>query len=99
MIQIQILSNFFIFFISLIGVALNSGNVLKILISVELLLLSSNLNFVFYSLKMDDFFGQIYSLFILTIAACESAVGLAILVCFFRVYGTINLLNVSLRGI
>ena len=99
MIQLQLFTNFFVFLISLFGVAVNSGNVLKMLISIELLLLSSNLNFVFFSLKIDDFNGQIYSLLILTIAACESAIGLAILICFFRVYGNINLLDINLRNI
>jgi NADH-quinone oxidoreductase subunit K len=66
---------------------------------VELILLSVNLNFILFSVYLDDFYGQIFSLFILTVAAGESAVGLAILIIYFRIRGSIFLeSNTVLRG-
>jgi len=66
---------------------------------IELLLLSLNLIFIFFSLYLDDLCGQIFSLFILTIAASESAVGLAILIVYFRVYHNLIITqNVVLKG-
>jgi len=68
-----------IFFIGLIGLALNRKNILITIMSIELLLLSVNLNFIAFSIYLDDMIGQIFVIFILTIAATESALGLAIL--------------------
>jgi NADH-quinone oxidoreductase subunit K len=58
---------------------------------VELILLSVNLNFILFSVYLDDFYGQIFSLFVLTIAAAESAIGLAILILYYRIRGDISI--------
>ena len=71
-----------IFVIGLWGMALNKKNVITIIMAIEILLLGANLNFIIFSVFIDDFKGQIFSLLILTIAASESAIGLAILVLF-----------------
>ena len=74
--------NFFLFCIGLFGIILNRQNIIIILMSIELLLLSINLNFLYFSFFLDDIIGQIFSLVILSIAASESAIGLAILILF-----------------
>ena len=78
-----------IFLLGIVGIFLNRKNVIVILMSVELMLLAINLNFVVFSLHLDDLMGQIFALFVLTVAAGESAIGLAILVVYYRVRGTI----------
>ena len=78
-----------IFSIGIIGIFLNRKNIIIILMSIELILLSVNINFVSFSYFLGDLTGQIFSLFILTVAAAEAAIGLAILVCFFRNKGSI----------
>jgi NADH-quinone oxidoreductase subunit K len=78
-----------IFLLGVLGIVLNRKNILIILMSVELMLLAINLNFVVFSLHLDDLMGQIFALFVLTVAAGESAIGLAILVVYYRVRGTI----------
>jgi NADH-quinone oxidoreductase subunit K len=75
--------NFFLFCIGLFGIILNRQNIIIILMSIELLLLSINLNFIYFSVFIDDVIGQVFSLLILTVAAAESAIGLAILILFF----------------
>ena len=80
-----------VFFIGLLGIVLNRKNILIILMSIELLLLAVNLNFVAFSLYYDDIFGQIFVFFILAIAATESAVGLAIITVFYRLKNSIQL--------
>lgn len=87
----QTTSNFILFLIGVLGIALNKQNVLIILMCIELILLSANLNFTFSSIYLDDLYGQIFSLFILTIAACESAIGLAILILYYRLRGNISI--------
>jgi NADH-quinone oxidoreductase subunit K len=87
----QLTVNFFLFIMGLVGTALNRRNVLIILMCVELFLLSLNLNFIIFSVYFDDLYGQLFSLFILTIAAAESAVGLAIIIIYYRVHGSISL--------
>jgi len=62
---------------------------------IELMLLSSNLNFIFFSLYLDDIYGQIFSLFILTVAASESAIGLAIIIAYYRIRGSISIRQIS----
>lgn len=74
----------FIFVIGIAGIFLNRKNILIILMSIELMLLSVNINFVAFSSYLGDLLGQIFSLFILTVAAAEAAIGLAILVVYFR---------------
>ena len=71
------------------GVFLNRKNVIVILMSIELLLLAVNINMVAFSVELGDMVGQVFTLFILTVAAAEAAIGLAILVVFFRNRGTI----------
>jgi len=78
------------FLLGLLGIVLNRKNLLIILMSIELLLLSINFSFLEISLSRDDLIGQIFSLYILTVAAAESAIGLAILVIFYRIKGTIS---------
>uniref|UniRef100_UPI00300258E5 NADH dehydrogenase subunit 4L n=1 Tax=Cocconeiopsis kantsiensis TaxID=3082010 RepID=UPI00300258E5 len=80
-----------VFFIGLIGIVLNRKNILIIIMSIELLLLSINLNFVAFSIYLDDIVGQIFVIFILTIAATESAIGLAILTVFYRLKNSIQM--------
>ena len=79
-----------LFAISVIGIFLNRRNVIIILMAIELMLLAVNLNFVAFSHFLGDAAGQIFVFFILTVAAAESAIGLAILVVLFRNLDTIN---------
>ena len=81
---------FFIFFIGFIGIFTNKKNVLLIIICIELMLLAANFNFLIFSYCIDDILGQIFAIFVLTVAAAESSIGLAILVCYYRVHGTIS---------
>lgn len=88
-----------LFAISVVGIFLNRKNVLIILMSIELMLLAVNLNFIAFSHFLNDTAGQIIVFFILTVAAAESAIGLAILVVLFRNLRTINVDDItSLRG-
>ena len=80
-----------VFFIGLCGIILNRKNILNIIMSIELLLLSVNLNFAIFSIYLDDIVGQVFVIFILTIAAAESALGLAILTAFYKLKGSIEL--------
>lgn len=84
-----IFTSTFLFFIGVCGIVLNRKNILLILMSIELLLLAVNLNFLFFSLVMQDLVGQVFAFFLLTVAAAESAIGLAILVVHHRLCGTI----------
>jgi len=86
----QISANIFLFFVGLFGVILNRRNILIVLMCIELLLLSLNLNFIVFSIYFNDLYGQIFSFFILTIAAAESAIGLAIIIIYYRIRGNIN---------
>ena len=85
----QVSANILLFFIGLIGVILNRRNILIILMCIELLLLSLNMNFILFSVYLDDLYGQLFSFFILTIAAAESAIGLAIIIIYYRIRGNI----------
>ncbi|HWU70655.1 MAG TPA: NADH-quinone oxidoreductase subunit NuoK [Pseudoxanthomonas sp.] len=88
-----------LFCISLAGIFLNRKNVIVLLMSIELMLLSVNINFVAFSRQLGDAAGQIFVFFILTVAAAEAAIGLAILVALFRSRGTINVSDVdTLKG-
>ena len=84
-----------LFTIGIIGIFLNRKNVIIILMSIELILVSVNINFVAFSSYLGDIFGQIFALFILTVAAGEAAIGLAILVVYFRNRGNIAVENIS----
>ena len=91
--------SFFLFLIGMWGIFLVKKNIIIILMSIELILLSINLNFIMFSVILDDIVGQIFALFILTVAAAESAIGLAILVIYYRLKGilSLNYIN-SLKG-
>lgn len=79
-----------LFAISVIGIFLNRKNVIILLMCIELMLLAVNLNFIAFSHYLNDIAGQVFVFFILTVAAAESAIGLAILVVLFRNLRTIN---------
>ncbi len=85
-----------LFTIGVFGIFLNRKNVIIILMSVELILLAVNLNFVAFSSSLNDLAGQVFALLILTVAAAESAIGLAILVIFFRNRGSIAVDDVNM---
>lgn len=84
-----------LFTIGTFGLFLNRKNILIMLMAVELILLAVNINFVAFSSYLGDKTGQVFSLFILSVAAAESAIGLSILVTFFRNFGSIEVENVS----
>ena len=85
-----------LFVIGIFGIFLNRKNVIVILMSIELMLLAVNINLVAFSAYLGDLVGQVFTLFVLTVAAAEAAIGLAILVCFFRVRGTIAVEDVNM---
>jgi NADH-quinone oxidoreductase subunit K len=88
-----------LFVIGIFGIFLNRKNVIIILMSLELMLLSVNINMVAFSSYLGDLTGQVFTLFILTVAAAEAAIGLAILVCYFRNRGTVDVEDVAnMRG-
>ena len=88
-----------LFAIAVIGIFLNRKNIIVLLMAIELMLLAVNLNFVAFSYYLGDVSGQIFVFFILTVAAAESAIGLAILVVLFRNLNTINVDDLdSLKG-
>lgn len=80
-----------LFCVSVAGIFMNRRNILVILMCIELMLLSVNMNFIAFSHFLDDISGQIFVFFILTVAAAESAIGLAIIVMMFRNKGSINI--------
>ncbi|MXP09445.1 NADH-quinone oxidoreductase subunit NuoK [Pseudoblastomonas halimionae] len=84
-----------LFVLGVLGIFINRKNVIVILMSIELMLLAVNLNFVAFSAFLGDLTGQIFAMFVLTVAAAEAAIGLAILVIFFRRRGTIAVDSVS----
>ena len=84
-----------LFVIGIFGLFLNRKNIIILLMSIELILLSVNINFVAFSSFLNDLVGQVFTLFVLTVAAAEAAIGLAILVCFFRNRGTIDVADVN----
>ena len=88
-----------LFTVGVIGIFLNRKNVIIILMSIELILLSVNINFIAFSYFLNDLTGQIFSLFILTVAAAEAAIGLAIIVVYYRNSGTIRVEEIDqLKG-
>ena len=84
-----------LFTIGVVGIFLNRKNIIIILMSVELILLAVNLNFIAFSAYLGDLVGQVFALFILTVAAAEAAIGLAILVVYHRNRGTIAVEDVN----
>ena len=88
-----------LFAISIVGIFLNRKNIIVLLIAIELMLLAVNINFIAFSHYLGDAAGQIFVFFILTVAAAESAIGLAILVVMFRSLDTINVEDLdALKG-
>ena len=88
-----------IFSIGVIGIFLNRKNIIIILLSIELILLAVNINLVSFSIFINDLTGQIFALFILTVAAAEAAIGLAIIVIYYRNSGTIRVEEINnLKG-
>ncbi len=88
-----------LFSMSIAGIVINRKHVIILLMSIELMLLAVNLNFIAFSHYLDDLAGQVFVFFILTVAAAEAAIGLAILVVLFRNKGSINVTDISeLKG-
>lgn len=87
-----------VFTIGIMGIIINRRNVILILMSIELMLLAININFVAFSHFLHNLTGQIFTIFILTVAAAESAIGLAILVVYFRNRNTIKIDDISMMG-
>ena len=87
-----------LFTLGIFGIFLNRKNVIIILMSVELMLLAVNINLVAFSTELSDLVGQVFAMFVLTVAAAEAAVGLAILVIFFRNRGTIAVEDINVMS-
>ncbi len=85
-----------LFTLGIFGIFLNRKNIITILMSIELMLLSVNINLVAFSAELSDLTGQIFAMFVLTVAAAEAAIGLAILVAYFRNRGSIEVEDVNL---
>ena len=85
-----------LFTIGVFGIFINRKNVIIILMSIELILLSVNINFVAFSVFLGNLTGQVFALFVLTVAAAEAAIGLAVLVVYFRNRGSIAVEDVNL---
>ncbi|MCE2993573.1 MAG: NADH-quinone oxidoreductase subunit NuoK [Alphaproteobacteria bacterium] len=90
-----IILGFLIFTIGVTGILINRKSVISILMSIELMLLAVNINFVAFSTYLNDIAGQIFTIMILTVAAAEAAIGLAILVVYFRNNQTIDIEHIS----
>ena len=84
-----------LFAISILGIFLNRKNIILILMAIELMLLAVNINFIAFSYYLGDLAGQIFVFFILTVAAAESAIGLAIIILIFRNYKSINVADLN----
>lgn len=94
-----IIIGFLLFLIGIIGIIINRKNILLILMSIELMLLAINFLLIIASTEMNDIMGQLFALYILVVAAAESAIGLSILVAYFRAKGTISVKFINLlRG-
>ena len=87
-----------LFTLGIFGIFLNRKNVIIILMAVELMLLAVNINLVAFSAELNDLVGQVFAMFVLTVAAAEAAVGLAILVIFFRNRGTIAVEDINVMS-
>ena len=88
-----------LFLLGIWGIFMNRKNILVMLMSIELMLLAVNMNFLVFSVYLDDVLGQVFALFVLTVAAAESAIGLALLVVYYRIRCTIQVEYINLiRG-
>ena len=89
MLLIQLLINFYIFFLGVLGVLTNRRHFLVIIICIEMMLLSINMFLLLFSIYLDDILGQLFSFFVLTVAAAESSIGLAIIILYYKNRGNI----------
>ncbi len=85
-----------LFLLGIWGIFLNRKNIIVMLMSIELMLLAVNLNFLLFFFYLDDLIGQLFALLILTVAAAESAIGLALLVVYYRIRGTVSVEFINL---
>src|ERR1700758_2943862 len=85
-----------LFTLGIFGIFLNRKNVILIMMSIELMLLAVNINLVAFSVFLNDLVGQVFAMFVLTVAAAEAAIGLAILVVYFRNRGTIGVEDINM---
>lgn len=83
---LSILLSIFLFILGIAGILLSRKNIILIIMSLELLLLSCNYNYILYSLYLDDLMGQVFSLLILSVGASESAIGPALVISYYRTY-------------
>ena len=91
--------NMSLFLLGIWGIFMNRKNILVILMSIELMLLAVNMNFLVFSVYVEDVVGQVFALYVLTVAAAESAIGLALLVMYYRIRGSIQVEYINLiRG-
>ena len=90
-IELLLFCSFSVFLIGAIGIVVNKRNLLIILMSIELMLVGVNLNFIIFSVYLDDIMGQVFALYVLTVAAAESAIGLAIFTLYFKDKRTLQL--------
>lgn len=95
----QIITNILLFVIGILGIIFNKRSIIIVLMCVEMVLLSVNLNFLVLSVYLDDSIGQVFSILILTVAAGESAIGLSILILYYRIRGNILINEIAaLKG-
>jgi NADH-quinone oxidoreductase subunit K len=94
-INIYLIVSTMLFILGILGIFITRKNIIIILMSIELMLLAINFNFIIFSVYLDDIIGQVFSLFILTVAAAESAIGLAILVVYYKLRGIISVDYIS----
>ena len=88
-----------LFILGVLGIFIARKNIIIILMCVELMLLAVNLNFIVFSVYLDDILGEVFALFVLTVAAAEASIGLAILVVYYRIRGTVGIDYISsLKG-
>lgn len=93
MVFIQLIVSLYLFFLGFLGILINRRHFLIVIICIEMMLLSVNLLFLIFSLQLDDVLGQIFAFFVLTIAAAESCIGLAIIILYYRNRGNISFDN------
>ena len=99
MVELYVILGFTLFILGLLGIVVNRKNIIVLLMSVELMLLSINFILIVGSLLLDNLMGEIFALYILVVAAAESAIGLAILVAYYRIKGSIAVKFINLlRG-
>jgi NADH-quinone oxidoreductase subunit K len=93
MFEIQIIINLYLFFLGVLGVLTNRRHFLVVIICIEMMLLSVNMFLLLFSIAFDDILGQVFSIFVLSVAAAESSIGLAVLILYYRNTGNISFNN------